>query len=85
MSNKTATDQFVYVPTPAQPVQTIQKTAKVWKFLQAVSVIGFVFGLVLTLSTITDPDQTPGDGLALITLSGVMYVVVRFLGWWNHG
>jgi uncharacterized membrane protein YkgB len=64
--------------TQAPPVQTIQKTAKLWKGAQLIGCVTVLAGVILLLSA-------PDMALPVMGVGLVAYLAARILGWWEHG
>jgi len=67
---------------------TTQKTSKKWKFLQLISVLSIIVGLVCVFSNIGDGKE-PGAalGLGILAIIGgfILFIIARIGAWWFHG
>jgi len=82
-----------YLPPRPRRVQTIQQTAKVWKFGQLVGILAIIGAVAVGLVAAnggTGPrpivDPAAIGVCFLVGIGGLMvYGVSRFLAWWYHG
>lgn len=66
--------------------ETIERTPKGWKTLQAISVIVMCFALLdLLASLTTDEAIIETKGAWLMILGGCGYFGVRVATWWRYG
>jgi len=72
---------------PQPPVQTIEATAKLWKAVQAIGVLGILVGVVMLVIGIRNQGDAAMTGLgALFIVPGCIgYIVGRVCAWWFHG
>lgn len=72
-------------------VYTTQKTGKLWKFSQAMSLMGLLTSLAIAVLGIVwsvrgnDDGVVAGFGLTGILAFGLCYFLARFGAWWQHG
>jgi hypothetical protein len=86
-----AAPNVIQVVAPKE-VQTIERTSKKWKGLQAAGGVTAVIACAIVIVLTIDANQSgqkpsPARGLALITLLGGMLVwsFGRLAAWWHHG
>ena len=71
----------------AQPVQTIEQTAKKYKGMQLLGVLLACVGVVVLIfgSAANPDDESAGRTGGLIMCAGFgLYVYSRFAAWWHH-
>ena len=69
---------------------TIERTAKKYKLAKLLSVLGIIVGIFWIMgahanSDVTGVEPNLAKPIALIAISGIVYIVTKFLIWWNHG
>ena len=69
---------------------TIERTAKKYKLAKLLSVLGIIVGIFWIMGAHANSDVTGvapnlAKPIALIVISGIVYIVTKFLIWWNHG
>lgn len=65
------------------PVQTIERTSKRWKLLQAASVLALLVGILLLFGSEADGVVALGGVLAGLGIGGYTYAKVG--AWWENG
>ncbi|MCK4873004.1 MAG: hypothetical protein KAS72_09785 [Phycisphaerales bacterium] len=79
-----------YCP-PSRPVQTIEKTGKVWKAQQLLSALVTLIGVCLIAGelSLNGAEDASGERLAIAVLmiaGGLLwFITARILAWWFHG
>lgn len=69
---------------------TIERTAKKYKLAKLLSALGIIVGIFWIMGAHANSDVTGvapnlAKPIALIVISGIVYIVTKFLIWWNHG
>jgi len=69
---------------------TIERTAKKYKLLILLSILGILAGIVWIVGAFANLDATGAEPnlakpLALIAVSALVYIATKFIIWWNHG
>lgn len=77
----------MYVAQPAPPgVQTIQKTAKIWKAQMALGVLLMIAGVVMLMVGFQGgPVISAMLGTLAVMVGFVWYLFARVMAWWHHG
>ncbi len=81
--NSTISDLAKVCPSCGKPLmpatQTIEKTAKKWKAVQLIGIVGMLAGIGGCLA------KEPDKGVPIFTLCLVVYLTGRICAWWHHG
>lgn len=92
--------QLVFRPSVGRRVQTIEKTAKIWKAQLVLAVMLAVIGVVLVAIDIQGYNLAMRDGgfkavliqggpaavgVGMIILGTLWFAFARAMAWWNHG
>jgi hypothetical protein len=81
---------IAYNPAPGSPNRpiVIEKTAKRWKGLQLIGALTMILGVMTCAGSASQP-QSNENTVAVATLAAVaglfIFIIGRFLAWWNHG
>ena len=71
--------------TIKQPIVT-EQTAKKWKMLQLLGVVGILLGsAVAAFGFTSDSPSGVVIGVIILVLASPLYAFGRFLAWWHHG
>ncbi len=73
---------------PGRPIQTIQQTAKIWKFAMLISMLIIVVA-VFMIGFAATKSPVDNSGIALGILVGafgfICAIISRIVAWWFHG